>query len=188
MTVFRRLAIPDVIEIVPLRHRDHRGFFSEVYKRDAFEAAGLDIDWIQDNQSCSAERGTVRGLHFQAPPVAQHKLVRVLKGAIFDVALDIRRGSPFYGQWIGVELSAESWNQLLVPVGFAHGFMTLTPDAEVMYKVSAPYSKVDEAMLLWNDPALGIDWPDLGAAPILSDKDRGAPAFAAFESPFVYEG
>ena len=188
MTGFRRLAIPEVVEIVPPKHGDHRGFFSEVYKRSAFETEGIRIDWIQDNQSFSAEAGTVRGLHFQVPPVAQDKLVRVLRGAVYDVAVDIRRGSPTYGRWVGCELSAERWNQLLVPIGFAHVFMTLVPDTEVLYKVSAPYSPQDERAILWNDPALGIDWPDLGVEPILSDKDRVAQPLADLDSPFTYEG
>ncbi|WP_342248833.1 dTDP-4-dehydrorhamnose 3,5-epimerase [Sphingomonas sp. OTU376] len=188
MTVFNRLAIPDVIEIIPPKHGDHRGFFSEVYKRSAFEAEGIDISWVQDNHSLSTDLGTVRGLHFQLPPVAQDKLVRVLRGRIYDVAVDIRKGSPTYGKWVGCELSAEKWNQLLVPIGFAHCFMTLTEDAEVMYKVSAPYSRENEGAILWNDPALGIEWPDLGVAPTLSDKDRVALPLSAFDSPFVYEG
>lgn len=188
MTQFRRLSIPEVIEIVPARFGDHRGWFSEVYKRSAFEAEGIAIDWIQDNQSLSAERGTVRGLHFQAPPTAQDKLVRVVSGAVYDVAVDLRRGSPTYGRSVGVELTAERGNQLLVPIGFAHCFMTLRPDTEVLYKVSAPYSKADEGAISWNDPALGIDWPELGVDPILSDKDREAPLLADFDTPFTYEG
>jgi dTDP-4-dehydrorhamnose 3,5-epimerase len=188
VTEFRRLAIPEIVEIVPPRHGDHRGFFSEVYKRSAFEAEGIAIDWIQDNQSFSADAGTVRGLHFQLPPVAQDKLIRVLRGAVYDVAVDIRAGSPTYGRWVGCELSAERWNQLLVPIGFAHVFMTLVPDTEVMYKVSAPYSPENERAILWNDPALAIDWPDPGSEPILSEKDREAPRFAEFDSPFRYEG
>ncbi len=187
MTSFRRLAIPEVVEVVPPKHGDHRGFFSETFKRSVFEAEGVFIDWVQDNQSLSAQVGTVRGLHLQAPPTAQDKLVRVLRGAIFDVAVDVRLGSPTYGQWVSCELSAEKWNQLLVPIGFAHGFMTLLPDTEVIYKVSAPYSPVDERAVLWNDPAIGIDWP-LDIEATLSDKDRIAPTLAEFVSPFTYEG
>ncbi|HEX8303036.1 dTDP-4-dehydrorhamnose 3,5-epimerase [Sphingomonas sp.] len=186
MTQFRRLAIPEVIEITPPRFGDHRGFFSEVYKRQAFEAEGIRIDWVQDNQSYSAGMGTVRGLHFQTPPFAQDKLIRVLRGALYDVAVDLRVGSPSYGQWVGCELSAEKWNQLLVPVGFAHGFMTLTPDVEVLYKVSAPYSKANEAAVLWNDPALAIEWPDVGVEVTIIDKDREAPCLSDYDSPFVY--
>ena len=186
MTEFRRLAIAEVVEITPPKFGDHRGFFSEVFKRSAFEAEGLAIDWIQDNQSFSAEAGTVRGLHFQAPPFAQDKLIRVLRGSIFDVAVDIRKGSPSYGRWVGIELSADKFNQLLIPVGFAHGFMTLTPDVEVLYKVSAPYNRESEGAIVWNDPDLGIDWPRPGEA-ILSGKDAEASSFGAFESPFAYE-
>lgn len=188
MTEFIPLAISEVVEIRPPKYGDHRGFFSEVYKQSAFDEAGLSIDWIQDNQSLSAAVGTVRGLHFQAPPVAQDKLVRVLRGAIYDVAVDIRKGSPNYGKWVGVELSAAKWNQLLVPIGFAHCFMTIEPDTEVLYKVSGPYSKEHEGAIRWNDPALGIDWPDVGAAPTLSEKDEVAPLLADFDSPFTYQG
>lgn len=188
MTSFRRLAIPEVIEIVPQRFGDHRGWFSEVYSRAAIEAEGVHIDWLQDNQSLSAQAGTVRGLHFQIPPFAQDKLVRVLSGAVFDVAVDIRKGSPTYGRWVGAELLAGQLNQLLVPAGFAHGFMTLTRDTQVLYKVSAPYSKASEGAIRWDDPAIGIDWPELGSVPVLSEKDREAPLLADFDSPFVYEG
>ena len=188
MTRFIRHAIPEVVEVQPPKYGDHRGFFSEVYKRSAFEDEGLAIDWIQDNQSFSGAVGTVRGLHFQVPPVAQDKLVRVLRGAIYDVAVDIRRGSPTYGRWVGLELSAEKWNQLLVPVGFAHCFMTIESDTEVLYKVSAPYSQKHEGAIRWNDPALGITWPDQGVEPTLSDKDEIAPLLADFDSPFTYEG
>ena len=187
MTQFIRHAIPDVVEVCPPKFGDHRGFFSEVFKREAFEAEGIHIDWMQDNQSFSAEKGTIRGLHFQAPPAAQDKLVRVLRGSIYDVAVDIRSGSPTYGQWIGVTLSAEAWNQLLVPAGFAHGFMTLEPDCEVLYKVSGPYSKEAEGAIRWDDPDLAIEWPDIGCAPTLSEKDEAAPAFADFTTPFAFE-
>ena len=186
MTEFRRLQIPEVIEIVPPKLGDHRGFFSEVFKRSAFEAEGIAIDWVQDNQSFSAEAGTVRGLHFQAPPFAQAKLIRVLRGAIYDVAVDIRTDSPTYGRWVAAELSAEKWNQLLIPKGFAHGFMTLTPDVEVIYKVSAPYSPECEGAIRWNDPNLAITWPRAGEA-ILSEKDAAAQLLADFISPFAYE-
>jgi dTDP-4-dehydrorhamnose 3,5-epimerase len=186
MTQLRRLAIPEVVEIIPPKHGDHRGFFSEVFKRPVLEAAGIAIDWMQDNQSFSADVGTVRGLHLQAPPFAQAKLIRVLRGAIFDVAVDLRKGSPDYGKWVAAELSGDKWNQLLVPVGFAHGFMTLTPDTEVLYKVSAPYSPVSEMAIRWDDPDLAIAWPRAGEA-ILSGKDAVAPSFAEFDSPFIYE-
>ena len=188
MTQFIRHAIPDVIEVIPPKYGDNRGFFSEVFKRSAFEDEGIDIEWLQDNHSMSAAVGTVRGLHFQAPPVAQDKVVRVLRGAIYDVAVDIRKGSPTYGKSVGVELSAEKWNQLLVPIGFAHGFMTIEPDTEVLYKVSGPYSKEHEGAIRWNDPDLDVDWPDTGVEPTLSEKDLEAPLFADFETPFTYEG
>lgn len=187
MTQFRRLAILDVIEIVPPRHGDERGFFSEVWKQAAFEAEGIAVGWVQDNQSFSADKGTVRGLHFQAPPFAQDKLIRVTRGSIFDVAVDIRAGSATYGRWVGLELSAERWNQLFIPAGFAHGFMTTTPDTEVMYKVSAPWSREHEQAILWNDPDLAIAWPDAGEA-VLSDKDKVAPRFADHVPVFEWEG
>lgn len=179
-----RHAIPAILEVTPPRFGDHRGFFSETYQRDAFLALGIDADWVQDNQSFSAEAGTVRGLHFQLPPMPQAKLVRVLRGAIFDVAVDIRAGSPSYGQWVGVTLSAEQGNQLLIPVGFAHGFMTLQPDTEVLYKVNAPWSRDDERAIRWDDPAIGIAWPDVGSPPVLSDKDKVAMPLIEFVSPF----
>ena len=188
MTLFRRLAIPELMEIVPPRFGDRRGYFCEAYKRAAFEAEGLRIDWIQDNQSFSAQAGTVRALHCQVPPVAQDKLVRVIRGAIFDVAVDLRKESPTYGGWVGCELSAEKGNQLLVPIGFAHGFMTLEPDTEVLYKVSAPYSIEHERAIIWNDPDIAIEWPDPGAGVVLSDRDKAAPRFVDFASPFDYEG
>jgi dTDP-4-dehydrorhamnose 3,5-epimerase len=187
MTEFRRLAIPDVLEIVPTRFQDHRGYFSEVYKRTAFEAEGLRVDWVQDNQSGSAHAGTVRGLHYQVPPVAQAKLVRTVRGAIFDVAVDLRKGSPTYGGWVGCELTSEKANQMFVPIGFAHGFMTLVADTEVLYKVSAPYSVEHERAMLWDDPDIAIAWPLPSAAVVLSDKDRRAPRFADLDPPFEGE-
>ncbi len=187
MTVFNRLAIPEVIEVVPPRHGDDRGFFSEVFKYSAFEAEGIHINWVQDNQSFSAEVGTVRGLHYQKATFAQDKLIRVIRGAIFDVAVDIRRGSPTYGKWVSLELSADKWNQLLVPAGFAHGFMTIRPDTEVIYKVSAPYSPESEGAIRWDDPDIGIDWPKLDVEPTLSGKDKIAPSFADHVPVFDYE-
>lgn len=169
------LAIPEVKVIRPKKFGDHRGFFSETYSKRSFEAAGLHHDFVQDNQSLSAEVGTVRGLHFQLPPCAQDKLVRVVKGAILDVAVDIRRGSPTFGRHVSAVISAAEWNQILVPVGFAHGFCTLEPDTEVIYKVTNFYSAEHDRGLLWNDPDLGIDWPVAADKARLSDKDRTQP-------------
>ena len=163
---------------------DHRGFFSEVYNKRAFAAAGIDVDFVQDNHSLSAEKGTVRGLHYQVPPFAQAKLVRVVRGAVFDVAVDLRRGSPTYGKHASAILSAEAWNQFLVPSGFAHGFMTLKPETEVIYKVSNYYSPEHDKGLLWNDPDLAIDWPMSQIDAILSDKDRKQPCLQEIETPF----
>ena len=184
MTEFIRHAIPEVIEVVPPRYGDNRGYFSEVFKRSTFADEGVEIHWVQENQSLSANVGTVRGLHFQIPPMAQDKLVRVLRGAIYDVALDIRKGSPTYGRHVGVTLSAEKGNQLLVPIGLAHCFMTIEPDTEVLYKVSDHYSPDHEGAIRWNDPALEIDWPAFGGEPTLSAKDLEAPLFAEFNTPF----
>lgn len=181
-----RLAIPDVLLLTPAKHGDNRGFLSEVYNRKALAGAGVHVDFVQDNHSLSAEAGTVRGLHFQAPPRAQHKLVRVVRGAVFDVAVDLRRGSPTYGKHVAAVLSEDAWNQLLVPAGFAHGLMTLEPATEVLYKMSDYYAPELDQGLLWNDPALGIPWPTPTAAPTVSPKDRAQPAWAGFESPFAY--
>jgi dTDP-4-dehydrorhamnose 3,5-epimerase len=168
-------AIPEVLLIEPARFGDDRGFFSEVWKRAALQAAGLDVDFVQDNHSLSRQVGVLRGLHFQRPPTAQGKLVRVVRGRILDVAVDIREGSPTYGQHVAVELSAANWHQLWVPRGFAHGFLTLEPDTEVLYKVDAPYDPATDGGIAWDDPALGITWPVPPDGPILSDKDGRAP-------------
>ena len=169
-------AIADVKIITPRRFGDHRGFFSEVYNKRALAEAGIELEFVQDNHSLSAEVGTVRGLHFQTPPMAQDKLVRVTRGAVLDVAVDVRTGSPTYGKHVAVELSAENWRQLLVPIGFAHGFCTLEPDTEVMYKVTNYYSAEHDGGVAWDDPALGIEWPVKDA--VLSEKDRGLPRLA----------
>jgi dTDP-4-dehydrorhamnose 3,5-epimerase len=171
----RPTTIPDVRLITPARHGDHRGFLSEVYSRKALAAAGVDLEFVQDNHTLSADGGTVRGLHYQVAPMAQAKLVRVIRGAIFDVAVDLRRHSPTFGQHVAAVISAEAWNQIFLPVGFAHGFCTLTPDAEVLYRVSNYYSPAHERGLLWNDPALAIAWPPAAAQPILSERDRSHP-------------
>jgi dTDP-4-dehydrorhamnose 3,5-epimerase len=171
-------AIPAVKIVTPKRFGDHRGFFSEVYSRKAWRDAGLDYDFVQDNHSYSSELGVIRGLHFQTAPFAQAKLVRVARGRILDVAVDLRRGSPTYGRHVAVELSAANGRQLLVPVGFAHGFCTLEPDCEVLYKVTNVYSPAHDRGLAFDDPALGVEWGvDLSRA-VLSDKDRKHPRLA----------
>jgi dTDP-4-dehydrorhamnose 3,5-epimerase len=177
-------AIPDVKIITPKRIGDHRGYFSETYNRHRFAEAGITIDFVQDNQSLSATVGTIRGLHFQSAPFAQNKLVRVLHGRILDVAVDIRRSSQTYGQHVAVELSAENGRQLLVPIGFAHGFCTLEPDTEIHYKVSAYYSAANDHGLAWDDPAIGIAWPTDPGSAVLSDKDRRQPKLADLPSYF----
>ena len=177
-------AIPAVKIVTPKRFGDHRGFFSETWSRKAFAEAGLDLDFVQDNHSLSAAVGTLRGLHFQSPPFAQDKLVRVARGSILDVAVDIRASSPSFGRHVAVELSAENWRQLLVPAGFAHGFVTLEPDTEVLYKVTAPYAPEHDHGLAFDDPALGIDWRLPPDALTLSDKDRRHPRLAALPRCF----
>jgi dTDP-4-dehydrorhamnose 3,5-epimerase len=167
--------IPAIRIVTPKRHGDARGFFSEVYNASAFEAAGLDYAFVQDNHSFSATVGTLRGLHFQLPPFAQTKLIRVSRGRILDVAVDIRRSSPTFGRHVAVELSAENWRQLLVPAGFAHGFVTLEPDSEVLYKTSALYSPAHDRGLAWDDPDIGIAWPLPPGGAKLSDKDLRWP-------------
>jgi len=177
-------ALPDIRVIRPKKHGDARGFFSETFKQSALEEAGIHETWIQDNHAFSKGVGVVRGLHFQAPPFAQAKLLRVTRGAILDVAVDIRGASPTYGRHAAVELSAEAWDQIYVPAGFAHGYCTLTEDTEVLYKVTAPYAPSAEGGLLWSDPALGIEWPIAPEAAILNDRDRVWPNLAALKSPF----
>lgn len=175
----------DLIHIKLKRHGDHRGFFAETYSQRKYTEFGVDVEFVQDNHSLSRELGTLRGLHFQAPPHAQAKLVRCGRGSIFDVAVDIRRGSPTYGQWEGYKLTAENGDQLYIPVGFAHGFVTLEPDSEIVYKCSDYYAPETEGALLWNDPKIGIKWPSV-ANPILSDKDAAASLLIDFESPFIF--
>jgi dTDP-4-dehydrorhamnose 3,5-epimerase len=171
-------AIPAVKIIKPKRHGDARGFFSEVFKLSVMAEAGLPTAWVQDNHSRSSEVGTVRGLHFQSHPVAQDKLVRVTRGRVLDVAVDLRRTSPSFGRHVAAELSADNWLQLLVPIGFAHGFCTLEPDTEVLYKVTAPYGPTNDHGVAWDDPDLAIDWPVRPDAAVLSDKDRRQPRLA----------
>jgi dTDP-4-dehydrorhamnose 3,5-epimerase len=169
------LAIPDVKLIKTTRFGDARGYFAETYARPAFVEHGLTHDFIQDNQSSSAMAGTVRGLHFQQPPFAQAKLVRVLSGRILDVAVDLRQSSPSYGRHVAVELSDESGDQLLIPAGFAHGFCTLEPNCVVFYKVDAVYSAAHDRGVNWADPKLAIEWPVAAERAVLSDKDRKQP-------------
>ena len=171
-------ALPDVKIIQLKKFGDHRGFFSETYSQEAFSEAGIDQIFVQDNHSLSPQVGTLRGLHFQSPPFAQDKLIRVPRGRILDIAVDIRASSPDFGKAVAVELSAENWLQLLVPAGFAHGFVTLEPDTEVLYKVSAPYAPANDHGLAFDDPALGIDWGLPADRLVLSDKDRKHPRLA----------
>jgi dTDP-4-dehydrorhamnose 3,5-epimerase len=178
--------LPGVVVIVPARHGDHRGFFSETWNRPRMAAAGIDLDFVQDNQSVSATVGTLRGLHFQSPPHAQDKLVRCGRGRLWDVAVDIRRGSPTFGRWHGEELSAENGRQLLVPKGFLHGFVTLEPDTEILYKCTDIYAPACDGAVRWDDPDLAIAWPVAGT-PVLSAKDAAAPLMRNFASPFVWD-
>ncbi|GJE40356.1 dTDP-4-dehydrorhamnose 3,5-epimerase [Methylobacterium persicinum] len=167
--------IPDVKRIIPKRHGDARGWFSETFRVDALERAGIVVPFVQDNQSFSAPQGTVRGLHFQIPPQPQAKLIRVLSGAILDIAVDIRPTSPTYMTYVAVRLDAEGGEQLFIPHGFAHGFCTLTPDVMVAYKVDSYYSPSHDRGILWNDPDIGIEWPVGEDEAVLSEKDRKAP-------------
>jgi dTDP-4-dehydrorhamnose 3,5-epimerase len=171
-------AIPDVRLIRPKKFGDHRGFFSETYNRQALGKAGIHLDFVQDNHSLSVQRGVVRGLHFQVPPFAQDKLLRVVRGRVFDVAVDLRRSSPTFGRYVTAELSAENWTQILVPIGFAHGFVTLEENTEVIYKVTNYYAPSHDRGILWNDPDLAIPWPIAAAEAILSEKDKAQPRFA----------
>lgn len=184
--IVRPLAIPEVLEILPAKHGDHRGSFSEVWSRNAWAEQGITTEFVQDNHSFSAARGVLRGLHYQAPPFAQTKLVRVTRGSIFDVAVDIRRGSPSFGRWVGLTISAGKWNQVLVPAGFAHGFLTLEPECEVLYKASAPYAPEHDRAIRFDDPEIAIEWPVAEDELILSDKDRNAPLLADNEPFFRY--
>lgn len=165
--------------IEPAVHGDHRGFFMESYNRQTFVNHDLDYHFVQDNHSLSVEEGVIRGLHYQLPPKAQTKLIRVISGAVYDVVVDIRRNSPTFGQWVGVQLNENNKRQLLVPKGFAHGFCTLMPNTQVIYKVDEYYSPEHDRGIAWNDPALGIDWPT--SNPTLSDKDRNHPLLANAE-------
>lgn len=172
----------------PRRFGDERGWFMETYSERSALSVGIDTRFVQDNQSFSALKGTIRGLHFQRPPYAQAKLVRCVRGSIMDYAVDVRRGSPTYGKYVAAKLTAEGGEQLFVPVGYAHGFVTLQSDVEIAYKVSADYAPDCDGGVLWNDPTIGIDWPLPVSGAVLSEKDKMLPALADFESPFGYDG
>jgi dTDP-4-dehydrorhamnose 3,5-epimerase len=176
--------IPDVKIIRPKRHADSRGFFSETYNKKVLSEAGIDLDFVQDNHSLSVEKGVVRGLHYQMPPFAQDKLVRVIRGSIFDVAVDLRKSSPTFGRHVAAVLSAEEWNQILIPIGFAHGFCTLEPNTEVIYKVTNYYAPDHDRGLFWNDPQLGIQWPISPNQIFLSDKDKRLPSLSELRDFF----
>lgn len=177
-------AIPAVKIVTPRKFGDERGFFSEVYNSSTWTSAGLRLAFVQDNHAFSATVGTLRGLHYQIPPFAQDKLLRVTRGRIFDVAVDIRRSSPTFGRYVAVELSAENWRQLLVPIGFAHAYMTLEPDTEVLYKTTAVYSPENDRGIAWDDPDIGVAWPLPPTGPILSEKDRRLPRLSEAKDLF----
>ncbi len=182
----RPLGLEGVCEIKPRKFGDERGFFSETWNSEAMAQAGFDFSFVQDNHSYSAARGVLRGLHFQLPSAAQDKLVRVSRGAVFDVVVDIRRGSPTFAKWVGLVVSAELWNQILIPRGFAHGFVTIEDHTEVQYKVTAPYRPDQERCIRFDDPVIAIDWPIEAAHLQLSAKDRDAPFLEAVETGFVW--
>jgi dTDP-4-dehydrorhamnose 3,5-epimerase len=180
------MSLPQII--VPERHIDDRGWFSEIFHEGRLRDIGITCHFVQDNQSSSNQAGTLRGLHFQLPPAAQAKLVTVVKGRILDVAVDIRRGSPTFGKYVSTELSSETGRQLYIPVGFAHGFLTLENDVVVMYKASDYYAPTHESGIRWNDPDIAFPWPLKDAKIIISEKDRRLPRLKEFASPFVYDG
>lgn len=184
---FERLAIPDLVLVEPKRHGDPRGFFSETFREDAIASSGIVAHFVQDNHVVSNQRGVLRGLHFQKPPRAQGKLVRCSRGAILDVGVDIRQGSPTFGRYVAVELSAKNWRQLWVPPGFAHGYLTLEDDCEVIYKVTDYYAPECDSGIAWDDPDIGIDWGVSPDSVILSDKDRRQPLLKVAEVAFNYD-
>ena len=186
MLYSKPLDIPDVFLITPQRHTDARGFFSEVYNRGRWSEAGVNATFVQDNHSLSAEKGVVRGLHFQIAPHAQGKLVRVAQGAIFDVAVDIRHGSPTFGRHVSTVLSSDNWDQLWIPEGFAHGFCTLEPNTEVLYKTTGYYSLESSRGIAWNDSRLGIAWPIPAQDMVLSEADRNWPSLDELSPMFQY--
>jgi dTDP-4-dehydrorhamnose 3,5-epimerase len=173
--IVERLAIPEVILLIPQRFSDPRGFFSETWNEARFTDAGIPGPFVQDNHALSTERGVVRGLHIQIAPNAQGKLIRAVRGAVWDVAVDVRPGSPTYGNHVAAVLSAENWQQLWIPTGFLHGYCTLEPDSEVIYKVTAPWDRQAERGVIWNDPDLAVPWPIDPAEALLSDKDQVLP-------------
>lgn len=181
---FKKLSIPDVILITPEVFSDERGFFTEAYKKSVFEKAGIKENFTQDNYA-SSKKNVLRGLHYQIPPMEQAKLVRCIKGDIFDVAVDIRKGSPFFGKWVAVQLSEENKKMLFIPPDFAHGYLVLSEEAKVVYKISKEYSKEHERGILWKDPTVKIDWP-LSGDPILSEKDTKLPLLNEAENNFRY--
>ena len=182
------LSIADVLLVRPHFFHDSRGRFAETYRRDAFAVAGIAANFVQENQSFSTRQGTIRGLHFQRPPAVQAKLVRVLRGSIFDVAVDLRAGSATFGKWVGATLTASGGEQLFIPQGFAHGFCTLEADVEVGYKCDAYYAPAAEGGLHYADPSLAIAWPAAAGSMIASDRDRALPYFATFKTPFLMAG
>lgn len=184
----KELELAGVLLLRPRRFVDSRGYFVETHNKETFAKAGIDVTFVQDNQSFSRAVGTVRALHFQVPPFAQAKLVRVLRGSVYDVVVDVRTGSPTYGRWTAIELDAESGDELFVPHGFAHGFCTLEPDTEVAYKVDNLYAPNHDSGILWNDPTLAVPWPVADADAVLSDKDRKLGGFKDLVSPFRYGG
>jgi dTDP-4-dehydrorhamnose 3,5-epimerase len=185
MTTINRLGLDGVVEIIPPKSPDARGFFSETYNKDRLAETGLRLDFVQDNHSYSTQRGVLRGLHYQLPPKAQDKLVRVVRGRIFDVAVDIRRASRSFGKWVGIEVSADKWNQILIPKGFAHGFVTLEDDTEVVYKVTDFYSPEHDRCIRYDDADIAISWPVVDAPITISDKDSKAPLLNAAQ---VFDG
>lgn len=183
----KSLNIPDVKILQPVRHEDSRGFFSEIFSTRELDASNLELEVRQENFAFSKQPYTIRGIHFQTPPYEQAKLVQVVNGAIYDVAVDLRKGSPWYGQFAAAEISAKKWNQILIPAGFGHGLCTLEPNTAVIYKVTKHYSKQHDTGILWNDPELDIPWPLGNTKPLLSDKDKTLPMLANFSTPFIYE-
>ena len=180
------LSIPDVKILEPARFGDQRGFLSETYNRRMLAERGIELEFVQDNHSLSGPKGTIRELHYQSPPFAQDKLIWVVHGSILDVAVDLRRNSPSYGKHVAAVINAKAWNQILVPIGFAHGFCTLEADTEIIYKVTNYYSPEHDLGVLWNDPELGIEWPVSAETCVLSPKDRRLPRLSEIVSPFIY--